>query len=94
MARVPAAWDAVPVQCYEWQTAGELLPPKHKETSSHRQGHRATGAAVRTSRAWAGRRYKMAVNNHSRMGSSQMLAEETATCTCAFLLRRFVTTRA
>jgi transposase InsO family protein len=86
-ARLPALQDAVPVRRYERQSAGELLHLDTKKLGRFdKPGHRVTGDRTQNTPRAGWQALHVAIDDHSRVGFSQMLADETAKCACAFLL--------
>ncbi|GKT27212.1 hypothetical protein AVHM3334_22955 [Acidovorax sp. SUPP3334] len=87
MARLPAWQDAVPVRRYERQSPGELL---HLDTRKlgrfDKPGHRVTGDRTQNTPRAGWQALHVAADDHSRVGFSLMLTDETATIACAFLL--------
>jgi transposase InsO family protein len=87
VARLPAWQDAVPVRRYERQSAGELLHLDTKKLGRFdKPGHRVTGDRTQNTPRAGWQALHVAIDDHSRVGFSQMLADETAKCACAFLL--------
>jgi len=87
LARLPGLQQAGPVRRYEKKTAGELLHLDTKKLGCFEQpGHRVTGDRTKTSRRAGWQALHVAIDDHSRVGFSQMLADEKASSACAFLL--------
>ncbi len=87
VARLPLLQEAVPVRRYERASPGELLHLDTKKLGCFDQpGHRVTGDRTRTSRRAGWQALHVAIDDHSRVGFSQMLADEKATSACSFLL--------
>ena len=87
VARLPGLQQAVPVRRYEKQTAGELLHLDTKKLGCFDQpGHRVTGDRTKNSRRAGWQALHVAIDDHSRVGFSLMLADEKATSACTFLL--------
>jgi len=86
-ARLPALQDAVPVRRYERQSAGELLHLDTKKLGRFdKPGHRVTGDRTQNTPRAGWQALHVAIDDHSRVGFSQVLADETSKCACAFLL--------
>ncbi len=86
-ARLPALQDAVPVRRYERQSAGELLHLDTKKLGRFdKPGHRVTGDRTQNTPRAGWQALHVAIDDHSRVGFSQTLADETAMSACAFLL--------
>ncbi len=87
MARLPALQYAVPVRRYERQSPGELL---HMDTKKFgrldKPGHRVTGDRTQNNPARWLAALHAAIGDHSRLGFSLMLADDTVMGACAFLL--------
>lgn len=87
VARLPALQDAVPVRRYERQSPGELLHLDTKKLARFaKPGHRVTGERTQNTPRAGWQALHVAIDDHSRVGFSQMLADETAMSACAFLL--------
>jgi len=87
VARLPSMQDAVPVRRYERKTAGELLHLDTKKLGRFdKPGHRVTGDRTQNSRRAGWQALHVAIDDHSRVGFSLMLADEKATSACSFLL--------
>jgi transposase InsO family protein len=87
VARLPPL-QAQPVgRRYERHRPGELLHLDTKKLGCfHRPGHRVTGNRTQTSPNAGWHALHVAIDDHSRVGFSQVLLDETAQCACAFLL--------
>ncbi len=87
VARLPGLQPAVPVRRYEKSTAGELLHLDTKKLGCFEQpGHRVTGDRTRSTPRAGWQALHVAIDDHSRVGFSQMLADEKAASACSFLL--------
>jgi len=72
---------------YERQPPGELLHLDTKKLARFEQpGHRVTGDRTRYTPRAGWQALHVAIDDHSRVGFSQMLTDETAKSACAFLL--------
>lgn len=72
---------------YERSTAGELLHLDTKKLARFEQpGHRVTGDRTRHTSKAGWQALHVAIDDHSRVGFSLMLADETAKSACAHLL--------
>jgi len=88
LGKLPIPQDSVPVRRYERATAGELLHLDMKKLGRFEQpGHRVTGDRTRKSRHAGWQALHVAIDDHSRVGFSQVLADETGRSACAFLLQ-------
>ena len=86
-ARLPALQDAVPVRRYERQSPGELLHLDTKKLGRFdKPGHRVTGDRTQNTPRAGWQALHVAIDDHSRVGFSQMLTDETAKSACAFLV--------
>ena len=86
LARLPALQPSTAARRYERKRAGELLHIDTKKRARFEQpGHRVTGDRARYTPRAAPASPRVAIDDHSRVGFSQMLADETAKCACAFL---------
>lgn len=87
LARLPALQEAVAVRRYERKSPGELL---HMDTKKlHRfdkPGHRVTGDRTQNTPRAGSQALHVAIDDHSRVGFSLLLADEKASSACAFLL--------
>ena len=87
VARLPSMQDAVPVRRYERKTAGELLHLDTKKLGRFdKPGHRVTGDRTKNTPRAGWQALHVAIDDHSRVGFSLMLADEKATSACSFLL--------
>ena len=87
VARLPSLQDAAPVRRYERKTAGELLHLDTKKLGRFDQpGHRVTGDRTKNTPRAGWQALHVAIDDHSRVGFSLMLADEKATSACSFLL--------
>lgn len=79
VARLPSLQDSVPVRRYEPQSAGEML---HLDTKNlgkfDKPGHRVTGDRTQNTPRAGWHALQVAIDDHSRVGFSLMLADETA----------------
>jgi transposase InsO family protein len=72
---------------YERQRPGELLHLDTKKLGCfERPGHRVTGDRTQTTYKAGWQALHVAIDDHSRVGFSQILTDETAQCACSFLL--------
>jgi transposase InsO family protein len=87
LAKLPPLQGTVAIRRYERKTPGELL---HMDTKKlHRfdkPGHRVTGDRTRNTPRAGSQALHVAIDDHSRVGFSLLLADEKATSACAFLL--------
>lgn len=87
LAKLPPLQGAVAIRRYERKTPGELL---HMDTKKlhrfDRPGHRVTGDRTQNTPRAGSQALHVAIDDHSRVGFSLMLADEKATTACAFLL--------
>jgi transposase InsO family protein len=87
LARLPALEPSTAPRRYERSSAGELLHLDTKKLGRFEQpGHRVTGDRTVRTRSAGWQALHVAIDDHSRVGFSQMLADETARSACAFLL--------
>ena len=87
LARLPGLEPDTAVRRYERASAGELLHLDTKKLARFEQpGHRVTGDRTRYTLRAGWQALHVAIDDHSRVGFSQMLADETAKSACAFLL--------
>jgi transposase InsO family protein len=87
VARLPSLEPGTVARRYERQTAGELLHIDTKKLARFEQpGHRVTGDRTRYTPRAGWQALHVAIDDHSRVGFSQMLTDETAKSACAFLL--------
>ena len=86
----PPAWPgcaAVPVRRYEKASAGELLHLDTKKLGCFdKPGHRVTGDRTKNTPRAGWQALHVAIDDHSRVGFSLMLADEKATSACSFVL--------
>lgn len=86
LAKLPPTEAAPPKHRYERQTPGELLHLDTKKLARFdRPGHRVTGDVSRHSKKPGYQALHVAIDDHSRVGFSLMLADETAKCAIAFV---------
>src|SRR5262249_18339129 len=79
--------DVQPVRRYERDKPGELLHLDMKKLGCfNRPGHRVTGDRTKTSPRAGWQALHVAIDDHSRVGFSQMLADEKSGSACSFLL--------
>ncbi|WP_119290221.1 IS481 family transposase [Azohydromonas sediminis] len=72
---------------YERSSAGELLHLDTKKLGCFRRpGHRVTGDRTQSSANAGWQALHVAIDDHSRVGFSQVLADETSRSACTFLL--------
>jgi transposase InsO family protein len=87
LARLPALQPSTAPRRYERKSAGELLHLDTKKLGRFEQpGHRVTGDRTRYTPRAGWQALHVAIDDHSRVGFSQVLADETAKSACAFLL--------
>jgi len=87
VARLPGLQQAVPVRRYEKANAGELLHLDTKKLGCFdKPGHRVTGDRTKNTPRAGWQALHVAIDDHSRVGFSLMLADEKATSACSFLL--------
>jgi transposase InsO family protein len=87
LARLPALQAATAPRRYERSSAGELLHLDTKKLARFEQpGHRVTGDRTRYTPRAGWQALHVAIDDHSRVGFSLVLADETAKSACAFLL--------
>lgn len=87
VARLAPLQQAAPVHRYEHKTAGELLHLDTKKLARFEQpGHRVTGDRTRYTAKAGWQALHVAIDDHSRVGFSLMLPDETARSACAHLL--------
>lgn len=78
MARLPPLEEAPPKRRYERQTPGELLHLDTKKLARFdRPGHRMTGDVTQSSRKPGYHALHVAIDDHSRVGFSLILPDET-----------------
>ena len=87
VARLPPLQEAPPVRRYERPSAGQLLHLDTKKLARFDQpGHQATGDRTRSTSSAGWQALHVAIENHSRVGLSLMLPDETAKSACQHLL--------
>ena len=87
VARLPPLQATVPVRRYERKAAGELLHLDTKKLACFAQpGHRVTGDRTRYTAKAGWQALHVAIDDHSRVGFSLMLPDETARSACQHLL--------
>lgn len=87
VARLPPLQQTAPVRRYERKTAGELLHLDTKKLARFEQpGHRVTGDRTRYTAKAGWQALHVAIDDHSRVGFSLMLPDESARSACAHLL--------
>jgi transposase InsO family protein len=87
LARLPGLQPSIAPRRYERKSAGELLHLDTKKLACFEQpGHRITGDRTRYTPRAGWQALHVAIDDHSRVGFSQMQADETAKSACAFLL--------
>ena len=87
VARWPAWQQSVPVRRYERASPGELLHLDTKKLGRFGQpGHRLTGDRTQNTPRAGWHALHVAIDDHSRVGCSRILADEKAISACSFLL--------
>jgi transposase InsO family protein len=87
LARLPPLDAKPPGPRYERKHPGELLHIDTKKLSRFSQpGHRVTADRTKKTRNAGHQALHVCIDDHSRVGFSQMLADETAKSACDFLL--------
>ena len=87
VARLPRLGEAPPVRRYERKTPGEILHLDMKKLARFdRPGHRVTGDVSRFSRAPGYHALHVAIDDHSRVGFSLILPDETTKSAVTFTL--------
>ncbi len=87
VSRLPALQPDTAPRRYERKSAGELLHLDTKKLARFEQpGHRVTGDRTRYTPHAGWQALHVAIDDHSRVGFSQMLSDETAKSACTFLL--------
>ena len=87
VARLPSLQAVAPVRRYERKTAGELLHLDTKKLARFEQpGHRVTGDRTCYTPGAGWQALHVAIDDHSRVGFSLMLPDETAKSACQHLL--------
>ena len=85
--KLPALQPGTAPRRYERKSAGELLHIDTKKLARFEQpGHRVTGDRTRYTPRAGWQALHVAIDDHSRVGFSLMLSDETAKNACAFLL--------
>ena len=88
VSRLPAVQEAVTVRRYERESPGELLHLDIKKLRSFdKPGHRVTGERAQNTRRAGWQALHVAIDDHSRVGFSLMLSDETAKSACTFVLQ-------
>jgi transposase InsO family protein len=87
LARLPPLQAQAAVKRYERKSAGELLHLDTKKLGCFdKPGHRVTGDRTQTTYRAGWQALHVAIDDHSRVGFSLMLADERAPSACAFLV--------
>lgn len=87
LARLPSVQDSVPIRRYEKERPGELLHMDIKKLGCFDQpGHRVTGDRTRNTPGAGWQALHVAIDDHSRVGFSQVLRDETSHSACDFLI--------
>jgi transposase InsO family protein len=87
VARLSALQESVPVRRYERASPGELLHLDTKKLGRFDQpGHRVTGDRTQNTPRAGWHALHVAIDDHSRVGFSSILADEKAISACSFLL--------
>jgi len=87
VAKLPPLQEAPPKRRYERQTPGELLHLDTKKLARFdRPGHRVTGDVTQYSRKPGYHALHVAIDDHSRVGFSLILPDETTRSAITFLL--------
>ena len=87
LAKLPAVQNSVPVRRYEKDRPGELLHLDMKKLGCFDQpGHRVTGDRTRNTPRAGWQALHVAIDDHSRVGFSQVLRDETCRSACDFLI--------
>jgi len=87
VSRLPALQATTPVRRYERETPGELLHLDTKKLGQFdKPGHRVTGDRTQNTPRAGWQALHVAIDDHSRVGFSLVLDDETAKSACAFLL--------
>lgn len=85
--KLPGVQDVAPVRRYERDKPGELLHLDMKKLGRfERPGHRVTGDRTQNSRRSGWQALHVAIDDHSRVGFSQMLGDEKSLSACQFLI--------
>lgn len=86
VSKLPPRETVTPVRRYERKTPGELLHMDTKKLARfHQPGHRVTGDVTRFSRKPGYQALHVAIDDHSRVGFSLMLPDETVKSAIAFV---------
>lgn len=87
LAKLPSVQNSVPVRRYEKDRPGELLHLDMKKLGCFDQpGHRVTGDRTRNTPRAGWQALHVAIDDHSRVGFSQVLKDETSRSACDFLI--------
>lgn len=87
LAKLPPMQEKSAGPRYERSTAGELLHLDTKKLGCfQRPGHRVTGDRTQSSPNAGWQALHVAIDEHCRVGFSQVLADQTSLSACAFLL--------
>ena len=87
LAKLPPVQGSVPVRRYEKERPGELLHLDMKKLGRFEQpGHRVTGDRTRNTRHAGWQALHVAIDDHSRVGFSQVLVDETSRSACDFVI--------
>jgi transposase InsO family protein len=87
VARLPSLQQSEPVRRYEKGSAGELLHLDTKKLGCFdKPGHRVTRDRTKNTPRAGWQALHVAIEYHTRVGLSLVLADEKATSACAFLL--------
>lgn len=87
LAKLPGLHDAVAIRRYERKSPGELVHMDMKKLHRFdKPGHRVTGDRTQNTPRAGTQALHVAIDDHSRVGFSLLLADETATSACAFLM--------
>ena len=87
VAKLPSMEEAPPKRRYERQTPGELLHLDTKKLARFdRPGHRMTGDVTQSSRKPGYHALHVAIDDHSRVGFSLILSDETARNAITFVV--------
>lgn len=87
LAKLSSVQDSVAVCRYENDRPGELLHLDMKKLGRFEQpGHRVTGDRTRNTPRAGWQALHVAIDDHSRVGFSQVLSDETSRSACDFLI--------
>ena len=87
LAKLPAMQDALVFRRYERNTPGELLHIDTKKLHCFdKPGHRVTGDRTQRTSRGGSQALHVAIDDHSRVGFSRLLADEKAISACTFLM--------